>query len=176
MAGNKALDVWREIPDFTDYEVSETGKIRRLKIGGSPIAFVGRELKPNNYGRYQRVCLFKNSKRHYLSIHRLVAIAFIGQRPSNKHQIAHNDGNSYNNNFRNLRWATAKENAADREKHGNTKKGEECANSKFKDGDIRRIRKMHSKGFFQNEIARIFKTSQSHIGRIVNGSAWGHIE
>ena len=48
-------------------------------------------------------------KRH--RIHQLVALAFIGERPSQSHIVDHIDEDKQNNHFENLRWATLSENS-----------------------------------------------------------------
>jgi hypothetical protein len=50
-------------------------------------------------------------------VHHLVLEAFVGPRPAG-HEAAHGDGDKTNNALANLRWATPKENAADRYRHG----------------------------------------------------------
>ncbi len=49
--------------------------------------------------------------------HRAIAEAFI-PNPENKPDVAHWDGNGLNNEVTNLRWATEKENMADKKRHG----------------------------------------------------------
>lgn len=44
------------------------------------------------------------------SLHRLMAIAFLGDPPSTKHQVDHKDGNPRNNRVENLEWVTRQEN------------------------------------------------------------------
>lgn len=56
-------------------------------------------------------------------VHKLVADAFLGTRPSSDHQIRHLNGDKSDNRVENLCWGTALENAADRELHGNTARG-----------------------------------------------------
>lgn len=57
-------------------------------------------------------------------VHRLVCEAFHGPRPEGKQCVAHRDGDTENNRPHNVYWATYLENAADRDRHGTTAKGE----------------------------------------------------
>jgi hypothetical protein len=92
---------WKEITNYVGlYEVSTLGNIRsKLKI-----------LKPflNSRG-YLYVNLCKDGKRKTISIHRLVAQAFI-ININNKPQINHIDGIKTNNISTNLEWTTNAEN------------------------------------------------------------------
>ena len=38
--------------------------------------------------------------------------------------------------------------------------------------DVLQIKKKHSKGFLQKEIAKIYKITQGQVSRIVNGNCW----
>lgn len=82
--------------------------------------------KPNTDG-YPSVRIVINGKRTRISVHRLVASAYLPPRPSPKHEIRHFDGDKTNNHHDNLRWGTRKDNADDRQRHGRTSRG--CSHS-----------------------------------------------
>ena len=47
---------------------------------------------------------------------------------------------------------------------------------KLTDADVAQVRTMYATGAFtQRELARHFRISQSHVGRIVRGESWEHI-
>jgi hypothetical protein len=131
---------WRPAVGFPDYEVSEDGSVRRTvtsqtrKAGSLPKG----EITPR--GGYRRYTLRKAGSPKKAWAHRLVAEAFIGPRPSERHFIAHNDGRPLNNHFTNLRWATAKENAADLIVHGTRQYGELNHFSKLSEVEVREMR------------------------------------
>ena len=166
---------WRSVPHWPEYEVSEFGHVRRRLPGGSPIAKVGRELRPSP-GLYAHVYLHGKAGKRHISIHRLVALAFLGEPPSRAHQVAHNDGNPRNNHYTNLRYATPRENNADKIRHGTLPRGEKAGPSRFTATMVRQVRVLAAKEVPQEIIAEIFETSQSHIGRIVRKELWGHVE
>lgn len=76
-----------------------------------------------NYHGYPSVRVTVDGKRRRLAVHTLVALAFVGPRPSLQHEVRHLDGDRTNNRHWNLFWGTRLENAADRERHGRTSRG-----------------------------------------------------
>lgn len=106
---------WKQIDVVPKYAVSTRGRVLSLHHGRR-----GQILSSwTDKDGYQHVQLQVNSdKNKRYSIHRLVALTFLGMPPSKNHQVAHNDGNPSNNKLSNLRWATLSENQADRLIHG----------------------------------------------------------
>lgn len=107
------LAKWKAIPSFPAYDVSEYGDVRR---GDKQLS------KHIIWSGYMRVSLSVGGKSIGKPIHHLVAEAFIGPRPDGLH-VCHNDGNKTNNHYSNLRYATPKENIADKVKHGTVSSG-----------------------------------------------------
>ena len=76
----------------------------------------GKWLKPGIGGKYRgvgrgylQVILYKGNRPRGFRIHRLVAEAFV-PNPFHKTQVNHMDGDTLNNNIRNLEWVTGSEN------------------------------------------------------------------
>lgn len=102
-------EVWENIKGYEEiYQVSNTGKIKRLK--SKSIAqedrIIANKTKKNGY---KFVCLSLKNIQKYYHVHRLVAETFISN-PENKKYVNHIDCNKSNNNVENLEWVTAKEN------------------------------------------------------------------
>jgi hypothetical protein len=108
---------WRPVRGHEGvYEVSNNGLVRR--VGKQTGAVVGRILKPSpNRGGYLMVRLSAGNVAKTRLIHRLVAMAFIGE-PASGHEVCHRDGNRQNNTLDNLRWDTHVANMNDRTLHG----------------------------------------------------------
>lgn len=77
-------------------------------------------------------------------------------------------------NPRHLRWASIKENHADKIGHGTAPRGENNYNSKLTEEDVRVIRS--SKGVSQRELARRFGVSFSQISDIIARKRWGWLD
>lgn len=101
---------WKPIKGYEGlYEVSNDGRVRRIRfINGSHNFEKIKECKQtlNSWG-YMTVNLCKNGKSNTKRVHRLVAIAFLGESDL---QIDHIDGNKQNNRLDNLEYVTPKEN------------------------------------------------------------------
>jgi len=108
---------WKVIEDFPSYAVSNHGRVRRVvpdKLN-RPMKELKRVI--NDKG-YYHLNLHKDGKQTIVRPHILVADAFIGRRPTSKHQVRHLDGNKLNNHVSNLAWGTDAENKADNMRHG----------------------------------------------------------
>lgn len=102
-------EVWKSIIGYDMYMVSNTGRVKSLNYRRS-----GKEhiLKARLGKRgYLRVglCNKETGKQDTLTVHRLVAMAFI-PNPENLPQVNHKDEDRLNNNADNLEWMTQKEN------------------------------------------------------------------
>lgn len=97
-----------------EYAVSNTGLVMNKRSG--------KILKPGSVGKYLHVTLSVNNKQTQEYIHRLVADAFI-QKESPNLCVDHIDGDTHNNNARNLRWVTTRQNGMNKPKQTRNKSG-----------------------------------------------------
>ena len=111
-------EIWKDIEGYDGkYQISSCGNVRSFSRWAN-----GRILKGGycgNPGPYHYVVLIKNHrndmKQYY--IHRLVASHFL-EKPEQKAEVNHIDGNTLNNDVSNLEWCTRKENVAHASKMG----------------------------------------------------------
>lgn len=97
---------------YHNYEVSSHGNIRNKKT--KKIKKL-QHIKRNGYTTVQTT-IKTNGKLKTIIVSRAVCLAFHGLK--NNMHAAHKDGNSTNNNYNNIYWATPKENINDQFKHG----------------------------------------------------------
>jgi hypothetical protein len=108
------VEVWKDVVGSEGkYQVSSFGQVRsldrmRASRGGSLAPLKGRIMK-QKIGKtlYPSVHLRGGDVEHP-HVHRLVAIAFMGN-PDSKPTVNHKDGNKQNNNVSNLEWSTQSE-------------------------------------------------------------------
>ena len=106
---------FKSIDNYDNYLVSNFGNIKNNKTN--------RIMKQDTHKQgYKQIGLTKNGKQKHFYVHRLVGIAFL-ENPDNKQMIDHIDENKANNNVKNLRWATCKDNLANQGKRTNNKSG-----------------------------------------------------
>lgn len=159
---------WREVPGLPGYFANELGQM---------LGRYGRILKPGPCGTGRKYLMIhcslgSKSKRQAAMVHRCVALAFLGEPPTPLHEVAHNDGNPHNNRLSNLRWATHKENSADRWAHGTQVHGEGVKGAKLTAEQVAAMRRRCGEGDQQRTIALEYGISESHLCNIVKQKRW----
>lgn len=166
---------WRPCPGFPDYEASSLGRVKRVTDSGSWKA--GRVLNPSVlHAGHHRVDLMRDGRPVHARVNRLVCEAFHGPAPTLKHHAAHGDGNPGNDRADNLRWATCKQNHADRDLHGRTARGARQGSAKLCDEAVRDIRARLTTGESKQEIADRYGVTRQTIGSIASGVGWRHVQ
>lgn len=108
---------WKDIKGYEGlYQVSNLGRVKSLKrrvdIKGNRYRNTKDIIRGQKVSRgYLVINLAKDGKKHFYSVHRLVAQAFISN-PNNYPCINHKDETRTNNTVNNLEWCTAKYNNA----------------------------------------------------------------
>ena len=99
------LEEWKQIRGFPNYLVSNLGRVKSIERDYKYGSHTDMILSTNDRRGYQGVTLFKDGKRFYKSVHRLVAEAFI-PNPNDYPCINHKDENRKNSRVDNLEWCT----------------------------------------------------------------------
>lgn len=159
---------WREIPGFRRYKVSSDGRV--IGRGGNTLSL---EQKRG----YLSLKLWSDEGRRIrMGVHQLVAMAFIGPRPSPLHQAAHWDGDPANNCSSNVRWATPAENNADKVRHGTHQAGEKHPQRKLSAEQVDAIRSrwVPRKVGLAAELAAEFGLTKKGVLKITAGRTWNN--
>jgi len=115
------IEFWKQIPDYPNYECSNTGKIRSVgrfvRWGGKNKWLPKKELKPSlSTNKYFYVNLYnKGGKR--MAVHYVILLTYKRDRIG-KEVINHKDGIKTNNNLNNLEYCTQKYNMQHASKKG----------------------------------------------------------
>lgn len=167
---------WRDIPGWEGwYQVSNTGLVRRIKPEAS--TWIGRILIAGISRGYLHVYLSSHGKSSTHRIHKLVILAFKGERPEGM-QINHINGIKTDNRPENLEYITPSQNTLHAWHVLNackSKSGEDSGMAKFTEDNIREIRRRSSAGEKCTYLAREYGVSHSAISMIISRKRWSHI-
>jgi hypothetical protein len=120
------MELWTEVADFPNYEVSSLGQVRR-KGAEEPkkVCCDG--------GGYLKVDLYEGGRQTTCKVHRLVALAFI-PNPEGKEQVDHINRIRTDNRLENLRWASRSENNRNTGRHSDNQSGYKNIDTTFMTG------------------------------------------
>jgi len=97
------IEEWRAVVGFPRYEVSSLGRFRNKQTG--------RYLKTHSTDNgYVQIGLLQNGKQRPLSVHRVVALAFLGEPIGNRNEVNHKNKVRADNRLINLEWSTRSNN------------------------------------------------------------------
>ena len=158
----------------TDYTVNRDGDVISYKgiATDSP-----RVLKQMTVNGYKKVNLMVDEHEYLVSVHRLVARAFI-PNPDNKPDVNHLDGDKGNNHDWNLEWATKSENIRHAIRTGLKKgnQGEQHHGARITEKTAKKICELIESGRYSySEIAEMTESSYSIVKKIKNGVRWRHV-
>lgn len=140
------------------YEVSSFGRVRDTTHNNKIIPIFDSNKKNRKGQHWKRVSLYFNKDTYFkISVHRLVALAFLGNPPEKDSQVNHKDGNPENNYYGNLEWVTMSENMQHAFDNNlvTVHIGENRSNSIFTEDDVRAICYLMEKGYKAKAIYEI---------------------
>ena len=126
-------ELWKNIEEATNYEVSNLGRIRNTKTG--------QILNPGIAGNgYKQVSLRMKASNKFEKryVHRLVAIYWI-PNPEGKREVNHINLDRTNNNVENLEWITSSDNQRHKYENGDYKTSNRKVAQMDKDGNVIQI-------------------------------------
>lgn len=99
-----------------------------------------------------------------------------GPAPHPDYQVAHSCGKGHEGCLAplHLRWATAKENHADKLIHGTHLCGEKIMSAKLTERDVLSIRRL-AKSKTHRDIADAYGVSRATVTRVINRTIWRHV-
>ena len=164
---------WKPLPLNPNYWASTLGRI----ASGPGRTTLGRVLMqhPTSSGRL-RVSLGTGPKGSIKrEVHRIVCEAFHGLPTDPALEAAHGDGDVFNNRPDNLRWATHRENIADKQRHGTQLRGSRMTSAKLTEEQVLTLRRQVLAGEDRRRLANVFGIHKSHVDAIARGDCWKHV-
>lgn len=158
------MEVWKPIPGYEGYEVSNLGRVKSLKRKNPKI------LSQSFLGDYLRVITSMKNVPKDMLVHRLVALAFL-PNPDNKVCVNHKDGCKTNNCVENLEWATTSENQL----HSYRILKNPNGRSKLTKEMIETIKQKVSSGQTRASVAREYNVGKSCISRLIKGKTYQYM-
>lgn len=174
----ETFEMWARVDGYEGlYEVSDLGRIRRIgkaaqngngRGGGVRL---GRILS-TRVGRsgYPEAQLWRDGKTQRVTVHRLVARAFLGACPPN-HEVNHIDGKKDNPKASNLEYVTRAENVNHAYRTGLR---QPTPPTKLTPEQVRQIRSEASQSS-QRKLAQRFGVARRTIRSVIGGLSWKKI-
>jgi hypothetical protein len=166
---NVPVEAWRQIDQAPNYEVSDSGRVRRSTRGKrTRVGLIRKQYaKPNGY---MLITLHVDGRRKGFQVHRLVARAFLG--PSTL-DVNHKNGDPGDNRLGNLEYMTELQNShhaywvINRGPHS-----ERHHNAKLTENSIALLWSMRDAGKTSQEIGAALGCTPENVQHIVNGKGW----
>lgn len=172
------MSEWRDVPGLPGLQVSDHGFARTLTrviraVHGREWVAKGQLLSAVYAGHGYRSIRFEHKT---YKIANLIALAFLGPKPSPLHQVRHLNDDKSNDRLSNLAYGTKTENQSDRVVNGVLVCGEAHPNAKLNAASVRLIKQRLRSGESCTTIARDYPVHPATIGEIQSGRNWKHVQ
>ena len=147
--------------------------IYKINTKGEIIGPYGKSLKHRCDPIYPKVYLYKEGKRRHCSVHVLMMLTFVGERPPGL-LIRHKDGDPTNTHLSNLCYGTSAENIEDQATHGTRPRGEARHNSVMTERTVRIARGLYKLDFPVTRIAEILGFKYHTVSRAIHQN-WAYL-
>lgn len=168
-------EFWKPVLDWEGlYEVSNLGNVRSLPRqtrrgmrGGNAIGHYVRK-----HDGYPEVMLCAGERKQKRFVHHLVLETFIDRCPEGEEAL-HGPGGKLDASLTNLKWGTRAKNVGeDRVRDHQSNRGEHHGLTPLTWADVCEIRRRHTAGTPQNQLAREYPVCVQTINNIVNFHTW----
>jgi hypothetical protein len=180
-----ASETWRVIPEWDEYDASNLGRIRRRNATMYP---AGKILKPHLHEKgYLQVGPCQNGKNRKVRVHKLVAQAFLGERPKGM-TVNHKDTVKTNNRASNLEYLSDLDNKrhaiargrfhTEKRRHHDpltVLRGDDHPSSKISEPHAREVIALIREGLTLQVIAARYGISRSAVDHIKKKRTWRHL-
>ncbi len=173
-----AAEEWRPVVGYEGwYEVSSLGRVRRIAPAPGTRAGWIQKAYLHHTG-YPTVTLSKDGILHHFTVHRLVALAFLGS-PNPGYEVNHKDGNKTHCAVSNLEYVTRQENVRHGFILGLNKplprlRGEDAPWAKLTEQQVREIRSLKG-SLTMEQIGKRYGVARTTIDHIFRGDSWKHV-
>lgn len=166
--GGNVEEQWKTVPNFPKYEINEYGVIKRKAYLNRRNRLIkARTLKPAISNGYLHISLCVNNKIQSFSVHRLLALTFLGPCPK-RCVVRHLDGVKLNNKLSNLKYGTYTQNMQDAVEHGTIRyKSKDLRSLNL--NKIKNIRQSLYRGLTCTSIAKQYQITPITVSRIKRG-------
>ena len=181
------MEKWRAIPGWSQYMVSNLGRVKRLDgmdaLGRYKV--IGRILKPvlvkqgSSGYKSLRVSLSRRGRVKSFRVANLVLLVFVGPPPPDENCALHNDDCQLNNKLSNLQWGSHAQNGADRKRNDLSCYGERNGNSRLTEVDAKAVLREFRGESGHGKVGRIAKKLSLPYGAVWNITqrrTWKHLE
>lgn len=176
-------EIWKDVKDFEGYyQISNKGRIkslgRNIPVNGG-VKFQPERILSTCYSKqgYAKSVLCVDNVKKYVSVHSLVAVAFL-PNPDNKPQVNHKNSRRWDNRVENLEWCTAQENiqhAANKGRLACTK-GSNNGAATITESAVFEIREKYAtRNYYFKELAEEYGQTFQNISLIVRGKIWSNV-
>ena len=164
-------EIWKPVPGFDGYEVSDIGRVRSYRIPGCSGRSVMARILELSVGPTGHI--YAGFRKNGVTINgqlgNWMLLAFVGP-PADNQECLHADDNPKNNKLSNLRWGTRLENVRDRLRNGRHNL------AKLTVDDVRKIKELLKTGMYGKDVAAMFSISGATVSEIKTGKIWQFVD